>query len=136
MNGSLVQVSEYLIHWHGQPRPKGEIQSIICGRGLQFEVEATADLLPQRHTPGPVDLGSEGCVNHQLHAAALIKEPLGNHFVLRWDHAEDPLALFYVGDQLPAGLLVDPGFRHHPVLRLGVVVQSLVYAFSEIRYLL
>jgi len=71
-------------------------------------------------------------VNHQLHAAALVEEPLCNDLVLGRNDAQDPLALFQVGDQLAAGLLVNARFVHDPLLGLGVVIQPLVDAFPEL----
>ena len=67
-----------------------------------------------------------------MHAAALIEEPLCNDLGLGRNDAQDPLAFFQVGDQLPAGLLVDARFVHDPLLGLGMVVQPLVDAFPEL----
>ncbi len=60
-----------------------DVQAIVGGRGLQFEIEAAAEALAQSQAPGLVDASAEGSVNHQLHAAAFVKETLGDDGVLR-----------------------------------------------------
>ncbi len=56
----------------------------VVGRGrLQLEVERAAKSFAQRHAPRAVDAPAEGRVNHELHAAALVEEPLGDDARLR-----------------------------------------------------
>ena len=44
--------------------------------GLQFEIEAAAEPLAQRQAPGPIDPRAQRRMDHQLHAARLVEEPL------------------------------------------------------------
>ena len=75
-------------------------------------------------------------MDHQLHAAALVEEPFGDHLSLGGDHSQDPFALLQVGDQLPAGLLVNTRLGHDPLTGRRIVVQTLVDAFPKIGDLL
>ena len=55
-----------------------DVQPVVGGRRLQFEVEAAAEALAQREAPGLVDAAAERRMNDQLHAAAFVEEALGN----------------------------------------------------------
>ena len=57
---------------------QSDVQSVVGGRGLQFEVEAAAETLAQRQSPGLVDASAEGRVDNQLHPAALVEESFGD----------------------------------------------------------
>ena len=64
-------------------------QQRVLGRGrLQLEVELPAEPLAQRQAPRLVDAAAERRVQHQLHAARLVEEPLEHERLLRRDGAE------------------------------------------------
>ena len=52
--------------------------AVVRGGGLELEIERATETLAQRETPRPIDPGTKGCVQHELHAAALVEEPLGH----------------------------------------------------------
>ena len=56
---------------------------LFVGGGLQFEAEPAAEPLAQGQSPGAVDAAAERCVQHELHAAAFVEEPLGDDPLLR-----------------------------------------------------
>ncbi len=84
-----------------------DVDAVVGGGGLQFEVEAAAEALAQGQSPGAVDARSEGCVDDQLHAAALVEEALGDDGALSGHGSEDGAALADVGGELAKGVGVD-----------------------------
>ena len=60
-----------------------DVQAIVGGGGLQFEIEAAAEALAQRQSPSLVDPSAKGRVDDQLHPAAFIKKTFGNDRRLR-----------------------------------------------------
>ncbi len=79
------------------------IQAVVRGGGLQFEIERAAETLSQRESPGFVDASAEGRVDHELHAAAFVEETLGDDRVLRGHRAEHGAACDDVFDGLLGG---------------------------------
>ena len=63
---------------------EGDVDAIVGGGGLQFEVEAAAEALAQGESPGAVDAGAEGSVDDELHAAAFVEEALGDDACAGW----------------------------------------------------
>ena len=53
------------------------VQPIVGGRRLQFEIEAAAKALAQRQSPGLVDASAKGGVDDELHSATLVEKSLG-----------------------------------------------------------
>src|ERR1039458_1915633 len=51
-----------------------DIQSVVGGRRLQFEIEAATETLAQCQSPGLIDSSAKGRVNDQLHPAAFVKK--------------------------------------------------------------
>ncbi len=88
-----------------------DVQPVVGRRRLQFEVEAAAEALAQRQSPGLVDASAERRVNDQLHAAAFVEEALGDDRLLRRHRAQHSAALQDVFDRL---------------LRAGIVEAALV----------
>ena len=127
------QVIEHVAQGEGHAGSQGKVQSVVGGRGLELEVKGTADALPQRHAPGPVDGRAEGSVNHQLRTAAFVEKPLGHHPVGGGNHAQHPLSFDQIGHQLTRYLRRYPGFGDHP--RRGVlrIVQEPVDAVPKLR---
>src|SRR5262249_5372051 len=75
-----------------------DVQAVVGGGGLQFKIEAAAETLAQRESPGLVDASAEGRVNHELHAAAFVEEALGDDCLLRGHGAKHGAALQDVFD--------------------------------------
>jgi len=88
---------------------ESDVDAIVGGRGLQFEVEAAAEAFAEGKAPGAVDAGSEGGVDDELHAAAFVEEALGDDGVLRRDGSQDSAAFADVGSELAEGLGVEEG---------------------------
>ena len=63
------------------------VQAVVRGGSLQFEIERTAEALAQREAPGFIDAAAEGRVDYELHAAAFIEEALGDDSCLRGNGA-------------------------------------------------
>ena len=103
-------------------RPEREDDRILGRRGLQLEIEAAAEALPQGEPPGPVDPAPERRVQHELHPACLVEEPLDHDRLLRRDHAEDLLRGSEILDHLARGGLREPrDLATHPRHgRLGI----------------
>ena len=102
---------------------------------MELEVEGAADALPQGHAPGPVDGRAEGSVDHQLHTAALVEKPFGDHPVGGGHHAENPLSFNKVSHQLAGDLDRHAGFGHQPRFSFLRLVQEPVDAFPKLRNL-
>ena len=68
---------------------EGDVESVVGCSSLQFEIEAAAETLAQRQTPGFVDARAKRRMNDQLHAAAFIEEALGNDCALRGNGPEN-----------------------------------------------
>src|ERR1700683_3376285 len=77
------------------------VQAVVRGGGLQLEIERTAEAFAQRQAPGFVDAAAEGCMNHQLHSAALVEKALGDNRSLRRKCAQHGAAF----DDILCGLL-------------------------------
>ena len=91
-----------------------DVEAVVGGRGLQFEIEAAAEALAQRQSPGFVDAAAEGRVNDQLHPAAFVEEALGDDGVLRGHGAQHGAALQDVFDRLLGAGIVEPAFFFQP----------------------
>ncbi len=72
---------------------KRDVDAVIGGRGLQLKVEAAAETLAQGQAPSAVDARAKGRVDDKLHAAALVKEALGDDAALRRHRSENGAAL-------------------------------------------
>ena len=69
--------------------PRRSMPRAARGRGgLQLEVEAAAKSLAQRQSPGSIDPRPERRVDHQLHSARLVEEPLEDDLFPARDHAQ------------------------------------------------
>ena len=99
-----MQVAEDVRQRERVLRPERQHQRVLGGRRLQLEVELPAEALAQRQPPRLVDAAAERRVQHQLHAAGLVEEPLEHQRVLRRDHAERAAAFGEVGDGLLGGV--------------------------------
>jgi hypothetical protein len=93
---------------------EADVDAVVGGRGLQFEVEAAAEALAQREAPGLVDAAAERRVQDELHAAALVEEALGDDGGLRGNGSEHRAPGDDVRDQLPRGGGADAAAFHQP----------------------
>ena len=84
-------------------RTEREQNRVFGSRRLQFEVELPAESLPQRKTPRLVDPAAERRMQHELHSAGLVKEPLEHQRLLRRDDAKRAAAFGKVIDDLLDG---------------------------------
>ena len=95
-------------------RPDRKHDAVVVGAGLQLEIERAAEALPQRQAPGPVDARAERRVNHQLHAARLVEEPLEHDLPLRRHEADRGALRGHVVRRLLRRPLVDAEFSCMP----------------------
>ena len=71
--------------------PKRKHDRIFSGRRLQFEIELAAKTFAQRQSPGAIQPAAKRRMQHQLHAAAVVKESFEHEIVLRRHHAQHNL---------------------------------------------
>ena len=90
--------------------------AVIGGGRLQLSVEADAEALSKRQAPGAVDTRTPGRVNHQLHAAAFVKKPLGNNRLLPRHCSKHALCFGYIIYNLFCGRFRNLDFTGQPVL--------------------
>ena len=83
-----VQVAEDVGERERVLRAERQQQALFGGGRLQLEVELPAEALAQRQRPGAVHAAAERRVQHQLHAARLVEEPLEDERLLRRQRAE------------------------------------------------
>ena len=67
---------------------KRNVDSVVGGSGLQLKVEASTEAFAKRQPPRLVDASSKGCMQNELHPAALVEEALGNDGRLGWNRAQ------------------------------------------------
>ncbi len=96
-----------------------DVDAVVGGGGLQLEVEAAAEALAQRESPGLVDAAAEGRVEDELHAAAFVEEALGDDGGLGGYGAEDGAAGDDVGDELLGAAGAEAALFHQPCSRGG-----------------
>ena len=77
-----------------------DVDAVVGGGGLQLEVEAAAEALPQRQAPGLVDAAAEGSVEDELLASAIVEEALGDDGGFGGDGPEGGAAGDDVSDEL------------------------------------
>ena len=127
------KVVEHVAQGEGHAGTQRKVQPVVGGRGLELEIKGPADPLAQRHAPGPVDGRAEGSVDDQLHPAALVKKPLGDHLVSGGHHAQDSLPFDEIGDQLPGHLRRHAGFGQQPSFGVRRIIEKPVNAVPELR---
>ena len=103
-------------------RPEGDDDGIVVGAGLELEVEPGAELLAQRVAQRPVEPAAVGRVDHQLHPARLVEEPLDDQVVLGGHDAEHGPGRRQVGDDGGGRVALDAGQLDDLVDRSGQVV--------------
>ncbi len=82
------EVSGDLVEGKAVSGAQGEDDAVLeCG-GLQLEIEAPAEALAQRQSPGAVDPRPVGRVDDEVHVTGLVEEPLHGQLLLTGDHAQ------------------------------------------------
>src|SRR5262249_12555174 len=79
-------------------------EAVVGRGGLQLEVERDAETLAEHEPPRPVDAAAERRVDHELLAARLVEEALGDARRLRRHGAERGPSLDDVGHELRSRL--------------------------------
>ena len=87
--GVRMQVVEDVVERKAVMGAERQDDRLLVRRGLELEAESDAELLSQRESPSAVDPRPERGVDDELHAAALVEEPLEDHPARRRDAAED-----------------------------------------------
>ena len=72
--GRRVQVARDLVEREAVAGREREDDRVLGRRGLELEVEAAAEALPQRQAPGAVEAAAERRVDDELHAAGASKK--------------------------------------------------------------
>ncbi len=88
VDGVAAHVARDLVEREAVVRPEREHDRVVGGGGLQLEVERAAELLAQREPERAVDAPAVGRVDHELHAAGLVEEPLDHDVLQGRHHAE------------------------------------------------
>src|SRR5262245_3472199 len=94
-----------------------DVQAVIGSRCLQFEVEAAAEPLAQRQSPGFVYATAERSMDNQLHASGFVEESLGDDRVLSGNRAQHGTSLQDVFDHLLGSGVVEATFISYPCCR-------------------
>src|SRR5215469_17735340 len=76
------------------------VQTVIRSGRLQLKIERPAKSLSQCQSPRLIDPPAERRVDHQLHAAALIKKSLRDDLALRWHRSQNRAAFQNVPNDL------------------------------------
>jgi len=91
---------------------EGDVDAVVGGGGLQFEVEAAAEAFAEGEAEGFVDAAAEGGVEDELHAAAVVEETLGDDGGFGGDGSEDGAAGDDVGDELLCAGFAEAALLH------------------------
>ena len=107
LGGGRMQVAENVGERKRMLRPERQEHRVFGGRRLQLEIELAAEPLAQRQAPRLVDPAAERRMQHELHAAGLVEEPLEHERVLSGHDAERRASVRKVCDGLLGGYPVD-----------------------------
>ena len=86
--GLGMQVAKHVRERERVLRSERQQQTVFGRRGLELEVELTAEALAQREPPRLGDPATVGRVQDELHATGLVEKSLEDERVLRGNHAE------------------------------------------------
>ena len=102
--GDVLRVEhlEQVFDGHAVLRSQREHDAVVVGAGLQLEIETAAEPFAQRQAPGPVYARAQRRVDHELHAARLVEEPLEDDFFAGGHQADSGQLRVDVGQRLPA----------------------------------
>ena len=115
-------------------RAKRQHDPVVIGVGLQFKIERPAKSLAHGQAPGPRNTRSERGMNHQLHPATFVEEPLKDDATHRRQQSDRCFLSPGIFDRLVSGFQVDFGFKNQPVFCGLWIVQSRFEIFSQSRH--
>src|SRR5438093_11884807 len=101
------------------------IQPIVSGGGLQFEIKRTTEALSQRQSPSLVDSSAERGMNDELHAAAFIEETFSDHGGLRGHGAQNGAPSHNIFDRLLGPATASPHSVLNPFTAAGTFLDRL-----------
>ena len=107
LDGAAADVARDLVEREAVVRTERQHDRVVARRGLQLEVERAAELLAQRETERAVDPAAVRRVDHELHAAGVVEEPLEHERVERRHRAEHGAAARDVVDDHRGGVAVE-----------------------------
>ena len=110
-----MQIPEHVGQRKRMLGPQREQQGIFTGCGLQLEIELTAEAFPQRETPRLVHAAAERGVQHELHPAGFVEEPLEHERLLRRNDAERAAGFGEVRNDLLGCGMGDARFVDQPL---------------------
>src|SRR5581483_4884210 len=93
---------------------KSDVQSVIGGGSLELEVEAPAEALAERESPGLVNARAEWGMYDKLHAAAFVEEAFGDDCFLGRDGPENSAAFHDVLNRLAGARFAYAAFVGEP----------------------
>ena len=96
---------------------KRDHNPVVGRRSLQFEIEGHTEPLPQGEAPGPIDPAPEWRVQHQLHPAAFIEEPLRDDRLLCLYGSKNSLACQHILNSLLRSSLIQRALLPQPLNR-------------------
>src|SRR5579871_1030559 len=120
-----MQKVKYVAQWKAVLFGERNVQTVVCCRRLQLEIERPAKSLSQRQSPRLVDSPAEWRVNHKLHPAALVEKPLRNNCLLRGHRAQHGTSANDVPDQLLRRRVIDAALRLKPFHRSRYFVRRI-----------
>jgi hypothetical protein len=85
-----------------------EHDAVVGRRGLQFQIERTAEALAKRQAPRAIDARAERRVQDELHPSGFVEESLGDDRAIGRNDAENRFAGADVGDRLICSRVVEP----------------------------
>ena len=98
-------------------RTERQHDRVVARRGLELEVERAAELLAQREPERAVDPAAVRRVDHELHAAGVVEEPLEDERLHRRHRAEHGAAERDVVDDHRRRVGLRPASSHQPLPR-------------------
>src|SRR5438874_11247272 len=118
-----LQVLENVLERKAVLRTERQDDGIFRRRRLELEVEAAAEALAERETPRAIDAAAERRVEHQLHSARFVEEPLQDETLLRGDRAENLPRRPEILDDQAGARLVESDVVDQPLNRRRGIVQ-------------
>ena len=95
-----LQILECLLERERLGRSQGQQDAFFVRRCLQLKVEADAEALAQRQSPGAIDARAERCMHDELLAAAFVEEALKDDVGVGRHHLKRRLRLSQILDDL------------------------------------
>src|SRR5438093_10266229 len=94
---------------------KRQNDRVFCRGSLQLKIERAAETFAQSQPPSPIQTAAKRRMNHDVRAAVLIKEALGNDVFLRRHDAERQLSQSEILNNLCGGGVSESNFIREPI---------------------